>query len=90
MLFMAAGLVHGTVSAFWTLVSGMLLPRRHTFWWAVPMAALIGLLDLRVIAPAWFPGIAALAFWPQMADHLMWGACLGGTLQWLAAKPAPR
>jgi hypothetical protein len=84
-LFAAAGLVHGTVSAFWTLVAGALLPRRHTTWWALLLAASIGALDLRLIAPAFFPSVAALAFWPQMADHLMWGACLGGTLQWLAA-----
>jgi len=89
LLFMAAGLVHGTVSAFWTLVGGLLLPRWHTTWWAMLFAAAIGVLDLCVIAPAWFPGIAALAFWPQMADHLMWGVCLGGTLQWLAARSPP-
>ena len=28
-----------------------------------------------------FPEVAALAFWPQMADHLMWGACVGVVLQ---------
>ncbi len=44
-------------------------------------AAAIGLLDLRVIAPLFFPEVAALAFWPQMADHLMWGACVGVVLQ---------
>ena len=80
-LFAAAALVHGSVSAFWALVAGWLLPRRHTAAWAIAFAAGIGLLDLLVIAPAWFPHLTALAFWPQMADHLMWGACLGGTLQ---------
>jgi len=80
-LFGAAALVHGSVSAFWALVAGWVLPRRQTALWAVAFAAAVGLLDLRVIAPVWFPHIAALAFWPQMADHLMWGLCLGGTLQ---------
>ncbi|HJV67677.1 hypothetical protein [Ideonella sp.] len=80
-LFAAAALVHGSVSAFWAGVAGMVLPRRHTAAWAIAFAAAVGMLDLRVIAPIWFPHIAALAFWPQMADHLMWGACLGGTLQ---------
>jgi hypothetical protein len=88
-LFAAAALVHGSVSAFWTLVGGALLPRRHTTLWAVVMAVAIGLLDLRVIAPALFPSVAALAFWPQMADHLMWGACLGLPLQLMARSPAP-
>jgi hypothetical protein len=80
-LFAAAALVHGSVSAFWTLVGGCLLPRRHTLAWALAFSAAIGLLALKVIAPLAFPGVAALAFWPQMADHLMWGACLGVTLQ---------
>jgi hypothetical protein len=46
------------------------------FW-----AALLGILDLRVIAPRFFPEVAALELWPQMADHLMWGACFGLVLQ---------
>jgi hypothetical protein len=53
------------------------------------MAVAIGLLDLRVIAPAFFPSVAALAFWPQMADHLMWGACLGLPLQLMARARPP-
>jgi hypothetical protein len=83
-LFAAASVVHGSVSIFWTLVAGAVLPRRHTALWAIAMSAAIGVLDLRLIAPLSFPPVAALAFWPQMADHLMWGACLGGTLQWLS------
>lgn len=85
-LFIAAGLVHASVSAGWTLVAGLVLPRRRSLLWALPLAAAIGVLDLRLIAPALFPSVAALAFWPQMADHLMWGACLGGALQWQAAQ----
>jgi hypothetical protein len=85
-LFGAAALVHGSVSLFWSLAAGRVLPRRHTAAWAVLLSAAIGLIDLRLIAPAWFPEVAALAFWPQMADHLMWGACLGGTLQALDAR----
>jgi len=27
------------------------------------------------------PSVAELPFWPQFADHLMWGGLLGGTLQ---------
>jgi hypothetical protein len=80
-LFAAAAIVHPAVSLLWTLVLGMLLPRRHVGWWAMAAAAAIALLDLRVIAPRLFPAVAALAFWPQFADHLAWGALLGGTLQ---------
>lgn len=71
----AAALVHFAVSAFWALVLWRLLPDRHTALWAVLASAAIALLDLKVIAPAFFPEVAALAFWPQFADHLMWGAC---------------
>jgi hypothetical protein len=76
-----AALVHGSVSLFWAWVLWLLLPRRHVAAFAMAAAALIGLLDLRLIAPRLFPEVAALEFWPQMADHLMWGACFGLVLQ---------
>lgn len=80
-LVAAAAIVHPAVSLFWTAVFGWLLPRRHVALWAVAGSAAVALLDLRVIAPLVFPSVAALPFWPQFADHLMWGALLGGTLQ---------
>jgi hypothetical protein len=79
--FVDAGLVHCAVSLFWALVLWRVLPRRRATAWAVAAAALIGILDLRVIAPRFFPEVAALEFWPQMADHLMWGLCFGLVLQ---------
>jgi hypothetical protein len=90
-LFAAAAVVHPVVSAFWTGVAAFALPPRRTAAWAVAFALAVGLLDLLLIAPRWFPEVAALAFWPQMADHLTWGACLGGTLQAKAfgKTPAP-
>lgn len=80
--FVDAALVHGSVSFFWAIVLWLTLPRRHAVVWAVVAAALIGLLDLGLIAPRFFPEVAALEFWPQMADHLMWGLCFGGVLQY--------
>jgi hypothetical protein len=88
-LFAAAAVVHSSVSLFWTLVFAALLPRRHVALWAVAGSAAVALLDLRVIAPALFPSVAALPFWPQFADHLAWGALLGGTLQWRQRARAP-
>jgi hypothetical protein len=76
-----AALVHLSVSAFWALVLALLLPERHLLAWAVVASIAIGLLDLRVIAPLFFPEVAALEFWPQMADHMMWGLCFGGVLR---------
>ena len=81
-LFAAAAVVHPAVSVFWTAVFALLLPRRHVAGWATLGAAAVALLDLRLIAPAMFPAVAALAFWPQFADHLAWGALLGGVLGW--------
>lgn len=59
-----------------------LLPRRHPVAGALAASAGIALLDLRLIAPAYFPAVAALDFWPQFADHIAWGACYGVTLAW--------
>jgi hypothetical protein len=80
-LVVAAGFAHGGVSLFWSLLFGALLPRRRMTLWAVCGSAAVALLDLKVIAPMVFPAVAALPFWPQFADHLAWGALLGGTLQ---------
>lgn len=88
-LFGAAAVVHPAVSLFWTAVFGLLLPRRHVAAWAVVGSAAVALLDLGVIAPLAFPAVAALPLWPQVADHLMWGALLGGTLQWRLRRRGP-
>ena len=74
-LLAAALLVHSSVSFFWALVLWAALPRRRTMLWALVASVAIALLDLRLIAPTFFPEVAALPFWPQLADHLMWGAC---------------
>jgi hypothetical protein len=81
-LVVAAAIVHPAVSAFWAIVLWLALPRRATLEWALLASVLIALLDLKVIAPAFFPRVAALEFWPQLADHLMWGATFGIALTW--------
>jgi hypothetical protein len=78
-LVAAAAAVHGSISLFWTLALAWLLPRRHEVPLATLASAAIAILDLKLIAPAFFPAVAALDFWPQFADHLLWGLCLGGT-----------
>lgn len=80
-LVAAAALVHPVVSLVWAVVFSALLPRRHVALWAVAGAAMVALLDLKLIAPLAFPSVAALPFWPQFADHLMWGALLGACMQ---------
>lgn len=81
-LFEAAAAVHVAVSFFWAAIVVRFLPRRHVVAGAVAAAIAIGLFDLRVVAPLMFPEVARLAFWPQMADHVMWGLCLGLALAW--------
>lgn len=81
-LFAAAAVVHGCISMFWAVLLVIVLPRRHAAVWSVAAACLIALLDLRLIAPEFFPSIARLEFWPQFADHVMWGALLGATLEY--------
>ena len=87
-LVAAAALVHAAVSLFWTAVLTALLPSRRVVAWSLVAAACIALFDLRVIAPAFFPDVAALAFGPQFADHLMWGACVGAVLAYRARRRA--
>jgi hypothetical protein len=85
-LLVTAAAVHATVSLFWTLVFGWVLPRRRLLVWSVLGSAAVAGLDLRVIAPVLFPSVTVLEFWPQFADHLMWGACFGLTLQLSGSK----
>jgi hypothetical protein len=80
-LFAAAVMVHAAVSLFWAAALWLALPYRKTTLWALLASAAIAVLDLRIIAPAYFPEVAALDFWPQFADHLMWGACVGLVLE---------
>jgi hypothetical protein len=85
-IFLAAGVVHGSISLFWALLLACVLPVRGVAAWAVAASAGIALLDLGLIAPALFPEVAALAVPPQVADHLMWGACYGVTLARMARQ----
>lgn len=79
-VLLAAGLVHAGVSLFWSVVLALVLPVRWTVLWALGASAIIAVIDLRIIARAYFPEVAALDFAPQFADHLMWGMCFGFTL----------
>jgi hypothetical protein len=80
-LFWSAAVVHAVVSMFWATVLAWVLPRKRTLVWALVASAGIAVLDLRVIGRV-FPEIHALAFWPQFADHLAYGAVVGAVLQW--------
>jgi hypothetical protein len=89
-LVLAAAVVHSTVSLFWAIVLAHSLPRRRIGLSAIAASVAIALLDLLVIAPMYFPEVAALDFWPQLADHIMWGAAFGLTLELLHKRRPPR
>ena len=84
-LFIAAAMVHLCISFFWAALLTWLLPHTRTVLWAMAALTVIALLDLRVIGRV-FPEIYALPFWPQFADHLAFGAILGGTLKWRRSR----
>ncbi len=75
-LVLAAIPAHLAISFSWGIVLAIALPRRGT----VPAGALSGLaiaaLDLGVLGRR-FPRIRALPTWPQVADHVAYGAIVG-------------
>jgi hypothetical protein len=75
-LFLAAAVVHSSVSLFWSIVLIYILPDKRVILYSVIGAIVIGVFDLRIIGPL-FPEIIRLPFWPQMADHVFWGASVG-------------
>jgi hypothetical protein len=75
----AGGIVHGIVSAFWGVVLGRFLPRRHTAAWG----ALAGLGIAAISLPAGKrsrPYLAALPQIPQWLDNVAFGLVMGWLL----------
>ena len=87
-LFAAAAVAHGAITIFWAAILVWLLRGRWLVPGSIAGAAAIAVVDLRLIAPLFFPAVAALDFWPQFADHIAWGAALGTALQWRKARRA--
>ena len=78
-LISAATVVHGSMSLFWAGVLCASLPRRRPIAWGVIAGALIAVLDILIIG-RFLPAIRDLAFLPQLADHLMFGAVVGAVV----------
>lgn len=75
-LVVAAVPVHFSVSLFWALVLARVLPRRHAGMWGAVAGVGIALFDLSL------PGrrvaaVRSLPFWPQVVDHVVFGAVVG-------------
>lgn len=71
--------VHATISAGWGVALAATLPRRSTAWWGAVAGAGIAALDIVVIGGR-IPSIRRLAVWPQIADHVAFGAVAGAVL----------
>jgi hypothetical protein len=82
--------VHAAVTAWWTGVLAATLPRRRAACWGAVAGLAIGLLDLGVVARARFPEIARLPRWPQLADHVAFGALAGAILGTGTVAPGAR
>ncbi len=73
------GLVRGAVThAAISLASAELLaymlPREHSVAWGTFAGLLLGVVNLGLIAPRWFPLIAEFELGPQIADNVAFGA----------------
>lgn len=84
----AAAVVHVTISLAWACVFARLLPLRGTVAWAVAGACAVAVIDLVLLAPL-FPPVDALAFGPQLADHVAWGLVVGLVVRWRRRAAAP-
>ncbi|MEA2155787.1 MAG: hypothetical protein QOE11_1927 [Solirubrobacteraceae bacterium] len=78
-LLIAAAVAHAALSLGWAVVLAAALPRRR----AIPAAAAAGLaiaaLDLGVVGRR-FPRIRALAFVPQILDHVAYAVTVAAVL----------
>ena len=85
-LIAAAIVFHGVMSFFWAAVLCAYLPAGRRVLWGLIAGALIAVLDILLIGQA-IPAIRALAFVPQLADHLMFGVLVGAVIDHRRKRP---
>jgi hypothetical protein len=78
-LLLAATPVHLALSLGWASAIALTAPRRREAAYGVAAGAAIAALDLGLIGRR-FERIRALPLWPQVADHLAFGAFVGAVL----------
>ena len=78
-LLAAAVPVHLAVSLGWGVALALTLPRRRPVTEGALGGLAIAALDLIVIGRR-FPRVRALPTWPQVADHVAFGAVVGAVL----------
>jgi hypothetical protein len=76
-LVAAAAPAHLALSWFWASVLERSLPRTSRTAWGVAGGLAIAALDLGVVGRR-YPAVRALPLVPQLADHALFGAIVGG------------
>jgi hypothetical protein len=69
---------HVAITCWWTAVLVRALPRRRRVAWGAAAGAAIHVLDMELIGRH-VPHVRDLAWLPQLADHVAFGALVGWT-----------
>ena len=78
-LLLAAAPAHVAISLGWGVALSLGLPRRAPLATGAVAGLAIAALDLGVVVRR-YPRIRALPLWPQVADHVAYGAVVGVVL----------
>ena len=73
-------IAHAVLSVGWSAVLVTVLPRRHAVAWGALAGLAMAALDLGLADRA-VPAVAALPRWPQVADHVAFGALVGAVVR---------
>ena len=87
-LLLAAVPAHLAISLGWGVVLALALPARRTVVAGGVVGLGIAALDLGVVGRR-YPRIRALATWPQVADHVAYGAAVGAVVARRRARRGP-
>lgn len=79
-LLTAAAVTHASLSLGWGVVLAAGLPRRHEMLLGSAAGLAIAALDLGVVGRR-VPRVRALPLWPQLADHVVYGAVVAAVLR---------
>jgi hypothetical protein len=82
--------VHSAISLASAEGLARVLPRRHSVLWGALAGLGLGLINLGIIAPRFFPLIAELDLAPQLADHVAFGALFAAVADRPPAATYPR
>jgi len=78
-LVLAAVPAHTAISLGWGVVLSLVLPRQRTIAAGALAGLAIAALDLGIVGRR-YPRIRALPTWPQVADHVAYGAVVGAVI----------